>query len=199
MNAPVDNTPLVPRHTRRLLLPGLVLTEALAAIHALAIVSVMPAISDDLHGQSLYGAAFSSFLLASIVGMVLAGRMVDSMGLSYPLRLGFGAFVLGLAASGLAPTMWAFVAARAGEGFGAGMIIPVIYAAVNTAYNEKERPRVFAYISAAWIVPSLGGALLAAWVAEAFGWRWVFLGVAPFAALALGMLNRPLREVEHAR
>ncbi len=199
MNAPVDNTPLVPRHTRRLLLPGLVLTEALAAIHALAIVSVMPAISDDLHGQSLYGAAFSSFLLASIVGMVLAGRRVDSMGLSYPLRLGFGAFVLGLAASGLAPTMWAFVAARAGEGFGAGMIIPVIYAAVNTAYNEKERPRVFAYISAAWIVPSLGGALLAAWVAEAFGWRWVFLGVAPFAALALGMLNRPLREVEHAR
>jgi MFS family permease len=187
------------QQTRRLLLPGLVLTEALAAIHALAIVSVMPAISSDLHGQSLYGAVFSAFLLASIIGMVVAGRLVDTMGLSRPLQLGFVAFVLGLAASGLAPTMWALVAARAVEGFGAGMVIPMIYASVNTAYDEKERPRVFAYISAGWVIPSLGGALLAAWVAETFGWRWVFLGVAPFAALALGMLIRPLREVESAR
>ena len=182
-----------------MLLPGLVLTEALAAIHALAIVSVMPAISSDLDGQSLYGAVFSSFLLASIVGMVAAGRMVDSMGLIRPLQLGFAAFVLGLAASGLAPTMVALVAARAIEGFGAGMVIPMIYASVNTAYNERERPRVFAYISAGWVVPSLGGAILAAWVAETFGWRWVFLGVAPFAALALGMLLSPLREVESLR
>ncbi len=199
LSDPVDNRLQLSPQTRRLLLPGLVLTEALAAIHALAIVSVMPAISKDLDGQALYGAAFSAFLLASIIGMVLAGRMVDSTGLSPPVRLGFGAFVIGLAASGLAPTMWAFVGARAVEGFGAGMIIPMIYASVNTAYNEQERPRVFAYISAGWVVPSLGGALLAAWVAETFGWRWVFLGVAPFAAVALGMLIRPLREVERAR
>ena len=39
------------------------------------------------------------------------------------------------------------------------------------------RPRVFSWISAAWVLPSLVGPPVAGWLAETFSWRWVFLVV----------------------
>src|SRR5438034_1076750 len=41
-----------------------------------------------------------------------------------------------------------------------------------------------AVLSTAWVVPGLAGPAVAAEVAHAFGWRWVFLGLLPVVAVA---------------
>jgi MFS family permease len=179
---------------RRGLTIGLVLTITLVAFEALAVITVLPAIKDDLGGLSLYGWVTSAFQLGLLVGIVVAGGQADRRGPAPPFLAGVLVFALGLAAGGLAPNMLALVVARGLQGLGAGAVPAVAYAAIGRSYPEALRPRVFAVLSTAWVVPGLIGPALSAVVAEQVGWRWVFLGLLPLvlgsAALALPSLRR---------
>jgi MFS family permease len=99
-------------------------------------------------------------------------------------------FVAGLAIGGLAPSMLVLVLARGLQGLGAGAVPAVAYAAIGRSYPESLRPRVFAVLSTAWVVPGLIGPALSALVAARFGWRAVFLGLLPLV-LAAGSLAWP--------
>src|SRR5207253_2185913 len=54
---------------------GLVLNVTFVAFEALAIATIMPLVVADLGGVALYGWVFSAFLLADLVGIVLAGEL----------------------------------------------------------------------------------------------------------------------------
>jgi len=58
---------------RRGLTIGLVLTITLVAFEALAVITILPAIKDDLQGIRLYGWVTSAFQLGVLVGIVVAG------------------------------------------------------------------------------------------------------------------------------
>jgi MFS family permease len=60
----------------------------------------------------------------------------------------------------------------------------VAYVAISRGYPEGCRPRMFAVLSTAWVIPGLIGPAVAALVATAVGWRWVFLGLLPLVAAA---------------
>ncbi|HET6937127.1 MAG TPA: MFS transporter, partial [Nocardioides sp.] len=62
-------------------------------------------------------------------------------------------------------------------------------------YAPVDHPRIFGAFAAAWVIPSMIGPSIAGGVAEAFGWRWVFLGVVALGALATAMLAPALREL----
>lgn len=175
---------------RTVLLSGLLLAVTLHAFHAMAIVVIVPALADDLDGRALYGAVFSAYLLASLVGLMAAGGRVDRRGPRRPLAEGLAVFALGLTASALAPTMPSLIAARVVEGLGGGALSAVLMATVNREYGASERPRILAMMSAAWVLPGLVAPPIAAWITETYGWRWVFLGVLPLVGLA-GALALP--------
>jgi hypothetical protein len=61
---------------RRALTIGLVLTVTLVAFEALAVVTILPVIKDDLGGLRLYGWVTSAFFLGTLVGIVVTGGMV---------------------------------------------------------------------------------------------------------------------------
>jgi len=71
----------------------------------------------------------------------------------------------------------------------------VAYVAISRCYAEESRPRMFAVLSTAWVVPGLIGPGIAALVAAAVGWRWVFLGLLPLVAAAGVLVVRALRHV----
>ena len=101
-------------------------------------------------------------------------------------------FALGIAGSAAAPSMLAFVAARALEGFGGGMVSAVLYATVNRAYPEAQRARVLAWLSSAWVIPGLAAPPLAGVIAETIGWRAVFVGLLPGVAVCAALVLPPL-------
>jgi MFS family permease len=190
---------------RRGLTIGLVLTITLVAFEALAVITILPAIKDDLEGIRLYGWATSAFQLGLMVGIVVAGGQADRRGPVPPFVAGIALFAAGLVVGGLAPTMLVLVLGRALQGLGAGAVPAVAYAVIGRSYPEALRPRVFAVLSTAWVVPGLVGPAVSALVAERLGWRWVFLGLLPLvvasAALALPSLRRigpPARPVSPA-
>jgi len=173
---------------RRPLTIGLVLAVTLVAFEALAIATVLPVVSRDLGDLRLYGWVFSAFMLSSLIGIVVAGTLADRVPLGRPMLAGLGLFAAGLVIGGTAPSMEVLVAGRAVQGLGAGVVPAVAYVAISRGYPDGCRPRMFAVLSTAWVIPGLIGPAIAALVAAAVGWRWVFLGLLPLVAVA-GLLS----------
>src|SRR3984957_6274289 len=172
---------------QRSLTVGLVLAVTFVAFEALPVASVLPVVGRQLGDLRLYGWVFSAFLLASLLGIVLAGTLADRVPLGRPMLVGLVLFAVGLVIGGTAPDMLVLVAGRAVQGLGAGVVPSVAYVAISRCYAEESRPRMFAVLSTAWVVPGLIGPGIAALVAAAVGWRWVFLGLLPLV-IAAGVL-----------
>jgi MFS family permease len=137
-------------------------------------------------------------MLANLVGIMLAGAEADRHGPARPFVLAVALFTLGLAVSGLAPTMEVLILGRAVQGLGAGGISSVAYVAIGRGYPEQVRPRMLAVMSSAWVVPGLIGPALAGLVVDHIGWRWVFLGLLPFPLVALALAAPALRGLDRA-
>ncbi len=180
---------------RRSLTIGLVLTITLVAFEALAISTVMPTVARELGGLELYGWVFSAFFLGSLIGIVVVGGAVDRRGLALPFAAGLGLFAIGLLVGGLAPSMVVLVAGRFVQGLGAGTIPPIAYVAIGRSLPESLRPRMFATLSTAWILPGVLGPAIAATIGESIGWRFVFLGLLPLIGLSGVLTLGALRAV----
>ena len=181
---------------RRALTTGLVLTITLVAFEALAISTVMPIAARELGGLELYGWVFSAFFLGSLIGIVVVGGVIDRRGLAVPLAVGLVLFGIGLLGGGLAPSMPFLVGARFVQGLGAGTIQPIAYVAIARTLPEALRPRMFATLSTAWVVPGLVGPAIAGSVGEVFGWRYVFLGLLPLIAVSGALTLGALRAID---
>ncbi|MEA3078462.1 MAG: hypothetical protein QOF60_3370 [Actinomycetota bacterium] len=175
---------------RRGLAVGLVLTITVVAFENLGVATAMPVVARELGGLSLYGWAFTAPLLASIVGITVAGRQVDRLGPGLPFAAGLVLFATGLTIAGTARTMPILVAGRFVQGLGTGAVPPVAYAAIGRAFADRARARMFALMSTAWVLPGVVGPAIAGTVAEEIGWRWVFLAIVPLV-FATGCLALP--------
>ena len=192
-------------HRQRLLGPGYAATTvglftlcALVAFEATAVTTIMPTVADRLDGVRLYAASFSAPLASGVVGMVAAGAWADRRGPRVPLAAALVLFSLGLVVCGLAPSMEVLVGGRVLQGLGGGALTVCLYVLVGLVYPAVLQPGVFASFAAAWVLPSLFGPALAAFVAAAVGWRWVFLGVVGLVALAAALIASSLRHLAPA-
>ncbi len=180
---------------RRSLTGGLVLTVTLVAFEALAVSTVMPIVAADLGGLELYGWVFTAFMLASLIGIVVAGALIDRRGLGLPFGAGLGLFAIGLVIGGLAPTMEILVLGRFIQGLGAGVVPPVAYVAIGRSLPESLRPKMFATLSTAWVLPGVIGPAIAGVVADVLDWRVVFLGLLPLLGIAVAISFRAVAAI----
>jgi MFS family permease len=176
---------------------GLLILITLVAFEATAVSAALPTAARDLHGLGSYGFAFTGFLVANVVGMVAAGQLTDRHGAGRPLLIGLIGFVAGLVLAGTATTMEQLIVGRVVQGFSGGLIGTAVYVVIGQVYADDLRPRIFAAISSAWVVPSLVGPLVSGLLAQHATWRLVFLGLVPFALLG-GVLTAPTLRTLHA-
>ena len=173
---------------------GLVLTITTIAFENLGVATAMPIVARDLGDLSLYGWAFTAPLLASVIGIGVAGRYVDRLGPGKPFAFGLALFTIGLAIAAAAPSMEVLVVGRFIQGLGTGVIPPVAYAAIGRAFVDRARATMFALLSTAWVLPGVIGPAVSGTIAEEVGWRWVFVAILPLvplnAALAVPSLMR---------
>ena len=163
------------------------------AFEAMAVATAMPVVASELDAVRSYSLAFSLFLTTSLLGMVVAGGLADSRGPTWPLTAGMTLFAGGLVVCGTATTFPVLLVGRAVSGLGAGALVVALYVVVAAVYPEDARPRVFGWISAAWVVPAVVGPPVAGFLATEVSWRLVFLLVPPVAVLALALLLPQVR------
>ncbi len=165
----------------------------LGAFESLAVTTIMPVVSADLHGANLYALAFAGPLATGVIGMVIAGNWSDRSGPVAPLYTSSVLFAIGLLVAGTATTMPALVAGRLIQGLGTGAVTVALYVVVARVYPARLHPSIFAGFAAAWVIPSLIGPFAAGLVTELLSWHWVFLGVVGLVILATAMIAPALR------
>lgn len=183
----------------RALTLGIVSVVLLLAFEATAVNTAMPVAARQLDGLGLYAFAFSGYFTTTLFALVVSGQWCDRRGPLAPLFTGIAVFGAGLVVAGTAVGMWPFVAGRAIQGLGGGLVIVALYVVVGRAFPERLRPSVFAAFSAAWVLPSIVGPLVSGAVTQHLGWRWVFLAVPVLILLPLAVMGPALRRAERAQ
>jgi MFS family permease len=184
VNHPTDAASGLFGAQHRALTIGLVSIVTLVAFESLAVITILPDIEEDLRGLAWYGWVTTAFFLGTMIGIVFAGGQADRRGAGRPYLIGLILFAVGLVVAGAAPSMPALVVGRFVQGFGAGVVPAIGYVAIGRVYPVELRPRMFAVLSTAWVVPGVIGPALSERVSAWIGWRWVFLGLLPLVGVA---------------
>src|SRR6202034_3474335 len=119
MSSDTDSAPTAPASpaggiwapAHRRLTVGLVLAVTFVAFEALAVATILPVVGRQLGDLRLYGWVFSAFLLASLIGIVLAGTLADRVPLGRPMLAGLALFSVGLIIGGTAQARAGLLAA----------------------------------------------------------------------------------------
>jgi len=198
----VPSTVSDPESRPRLLSPtyaaitiGMFALSVVVAFEALAVTTVMPTVAKDLDGLDLFALAFAAPLASGVVGMVAAGTWSDRRGPVAPLVAALAFFSVGLVVCGTAPSMEVLVAGRVLQGLGGGALAVVLYVLVGKVFPSELQAALFASFAAAWVLPALFGPALAAYIAHALGWRWVFLIAVALTAASASLVAPSLRRL----
>jgi MFS family permease len=193
-----DTNVATPRVSQRALTIGLCATIVAIAFETISVATAMPVAARDLDGLRYYAWAFSLFLIGMLFSTVVCGRLSDRIGPAKPLLGGLVIFLAGLLVSGTALHMAQLLAGRLVQGLGSGTMNVAIFVCVAQAFSPTQRPKMFTYISTAWVLPSFVGPPVAAWLTEHLSWHWVFFAAIPFVlfgcAMALPSLLRMMRD-----
>ncbi|TQS44378.1 MFS transporter [Cryptosporangium phraense] len=161
----------------------------------MSVTTAMPTVVESLHGMAFYAWPFSAFMVANLLGMVLAGEISDRIGPGKPLIAGLVLFGAGLVIAGTATTMAQLVAGRMVQGLGGGVLIVVMYVLIGAGYPPELHPRVFGMTAVGWVLPSLVGPVVAGTLAEHAHWRLVFLGLVPLVVVGAALVLPGLRRL----
>ena len=172
---------------------GLVLGVTMVAFEITAVLTTLPTITDQLHGDSLYGVALACYTLANLVALVVTGELTDRYGPARPYLASLAVFAGGLVVAATAPTMALVVLGRTLQGAGTGGLAPIAYVLVKKAFPTDRQPGMYAYLSAGWVLPSLIAPAVAGTITDQLGWRWVFWFLLPLIPVVAFITVRPMR------
>jgi EmrB/QacA subfamily drug resistance transporter len=157
---------------------ALVLTSAAAfmvTLDNLVVTTAIPVIRRDL-GAGLGGLEWTvnAYTLTFAVLLLTGAALGDRFGRRRLLAIGLGLFTVGSAAAALAPTIGALDAARAVQGLGGAIVMPLTLTILSAAVPAERRGLalgVWGGISGLAIAfgPLVGGA-----VVDGISWHWIF-------------------------
>jgi EmrB/QacA subfamily drug resistance transporter len=177
-----------PQRDKPWVLASAILGSSLAFIEGSIVNLALPALQSSLQVSSTQLQwVINAYLLALGSGMLIGGSLGDRFGLRRVFALGTTIFGIGALACAFAPSLPVLVCARLIQGAGGALLVPGSLALIGAHFEEHERGRAIGTWAGASalttaIGPVIGGALVDHW-----GWRSVFLLVAPLAFLTVAL------------
>jgi EmrB/QacA subfamily drug resistance transporter len=167
----------------------------LVGLDALVVATALTTVRSEL-GASLEQLEWivNAYVLSFAVLMMTAAAVGDRFGRRRLFAAGLGLFAAASAACAVAPDAGSLIAARALQGAGAALIMPLALALVSDAFPPAVRPRALGIFTAVVglsvpIGPVLGGA-----VVEGVSWPWIFWLNLPIALSLAALALTRLRE-----
>ena len=185
---------------RRVVVAGLMLSMALAALDSTVVATAIPSIVRDLGGFSLFPWVFSAYLLVQAATIPIYSKLADLYGRKPVLLAGIAVFVLGSALSGASWSMVALIVFRGVQGVGAGAVQPVTNTIIGDMFTVEERARVQGYFSSVFGIASVIGPAIGGILVQYASWHWIFYVNVPIGIAAAYVLARHFDEqVERRR
>ena len=137
----------------------------------------------------------SIYIMALGISTPLSGFLGDRFGMKRIFLIGLAIFVIGSFLCGLAPNLNSLIAARALQGFGGGIALPLGTAYLFSAFPPEEQGKALGIFGIALVMAPAMGPLLGGWLVDANLWRWIFFINVPIGAVGVAMGRRFLHEI----
>lgn len=188
-------TPGVNMSKRQVLeaLSGLLLGMFVAILAGTVVSTSLPRIISDLKGdQTAYTWVVTSTLLATAVSTPIWGKLADLFSRKLLIQLALVIFVLGSALAGFSQDTNTLIVFRVFQGLGAGGLTALAQIIMADIISPRERGRYMGLFGGVMAVGIVGGPLIGGLLTDTLGWRWNFYVAAPFAVVAIILLQRTL-------
>jgi EmrB/QacA subfamily drug resistance transporter len=179
----------------RMIFYGLMLTMFLSAVNQTIVATALPTIGRDFGDFENLSWVIIAYLLSSTVVSVLYGKLSDIYGRRAMMVTAIGLFVVGSAASALAPNMAVLILARTLQGIGGGGVVPLVQTAIADMVAPRERAHYQVYMAITWIAAGITGPALGGFIAEHMHWSAIFWFNVPLGIIAGLMTYRAMRRL----
>jgi EmrB/QacA subfamily drug resistance transporter len=147
----------------------------MAFLDALVVTTALPSLRTSLHGTladlewtvNAYNLSFACMLLTG-------AALGDRFGRRRMLCIGLATFTGASLLAGLAPTIGALVAARAMQGAGAAIMVPLTLTVITDAYPPERRGWAIGIWGGVGGLSGAIGPFLGGTVVQALSWHWIF-------------------------
>jgi EmrB/QacA subfamily drug resistance transporter len=147
----------------------------MAAVDTLVVSTALSRIRLDLNasvGQLEW--SVNAYNLSFAVLLITAAALGDRYGRRRLYATGLGLFALSSAAAALAPNIGVLIGARAVQGVGSALIMPLGLALLSAAFPPEKRGAAIGIFSAITGVAVAAGPLLGGAVVQGIDWHWIF-------------------------
>ncbi len=169
---------------------GLLLGMLVASVSQTIVGPAMPRIVAELGGMDHYSWVATAAMLVSAISVPIVGKLSDLYG-RRPFYLGgLAIFILGSIMAGSALSFWWLVGARAVQGLGMGIIMPLSQTIVGDIIPARQRGKYQGWMGVVFGVTSVAGPLAGGLITDALGWRWLSSITLPMGLVALFVIAR---------
>jgi len=167
----------------------------MVVLDALVVVTALPAIQRDLGASiSILEWTVNAFTLAFAAGIITAAALGDRLGRRRIFTIGLGLFTAASAACALAPTAGLLIAARASQGLGAAMVMPLSLTILASAFPPERRGAIVGIWGGIAGLAVASGPLVGGVVTQGLDWHWIFWVNVPIGAIAIVLSRLRLTE-----
>jgi EmrB/QacA subfamily drug resistance transporter len=178
---------------RRDIIIGALTAMLLAALDQTIIAPALATIGAKLGNTEYLSWVVTAYLLTATAVTPLYGKLADLRGRRIVILFSLGVFILGSIGCALAPNLFVLIAARAVQGIGGGGLISLALTIIGDVVAPRERAIYQGYFSGVWALASIAGPGLGGLLTEHVHWSMIFWINLPLAAIAVLVMDRPLR------
>jgi EmrB/QacA subfamily drug resistance transporter len=167
----------------------------MAALDTLVVSTALSTIRLDL-GASVEQLEWTvnAYNLSFAVLLMTGAALGDRYGRRNLFAIGLGLFAASSAAAALAPDVGTLIAARALQGAGSALIVPLGLALLSAAFPPEKRGAAIGIFSAITGLAVASGPLVGGAVVEGISWEWIFWINVPIGLLAIPLVLTRMRE-----
>src|SRR5215212_4452678 len=167
----------------------------MAALDTLVVSTALNTIRTDLHATvEQLEWTVNAYNLSFAVLLITAAALGDRFGRRRLYAVGLGLFAAASAGSALAPDAGWLIAARAAQGAGSALIMPLGLALLSAAFPPEKRGAAIGIFSAITGLAVASGPLVGGAVVEGISWEWIFWINVPIGLLAIPLVFTRMRE-----
>ncbi len=152
------------------------------------IATSLPAMAADLGTNPVaLKLAFTTYLLSLTVFLPVSSWVSDRFGAKTVFRIAMMVFILASLACGWAPSLTHLVIARAVQGLGGAMMVPVGRIILLRSIPKAELVSALAWLTVPALVGPLVGPPIGGFITTYFSWHWIFWMNLPIGMVGLVM------------
>lgn len=165
---------------------ALILTSAasfMMILDAIVVVTALGAIRTDL-GASVEALEWilNAYNLSFAVLLLTGAALGDRLGRRRMFVAGLVLFVVASIACALAPNSAWLIGARAAQGAGAALVMPLAMALLSAAFPPQERGKALGLFSSLTGLALILGPVVGGAIAQGLAWQWIFWVNVPIGA-----------------